>query len=899
MTIEIYADAVSQDPIEVHEWVGTLGGFMHAQGVAFEGRQEQPIAAFVDGAQVAPDDWSTTTVTHSRVQLRVVPHGFDPITWLYIAVAAIVAVALLTRPKIPGRNNTPQGRNLQTADATGNVAKLNEVVPELAGTYLRYPDYLTPPRRYFATQRTQYMETLLCIGPGQYAVDGSSVKIGNTALSGLAGAEFHIYSPGAYVAAHGMHENWYTAPEVGGTSAGTAGLELSSDLVAGSPLPTGTLSFSGKTITASSGWPEGIGNDTQLSVFLPETYTITTLEVPGEPVTHISQFSGAFTELEPISVGARVAVKDGGSEFYLIVKTVAGSAGARTVNFQTETVGDEVITYTDFVTTAGTRAIKFRYPNRRYSITALSGNVATVQALYKSGGVWAPDATWLAFPSGSWSVEYSELAVVGGSVYGKWAGPYVACPVGETSTTFEYDLFFPSGLSVIADNGDLQTRSVQIELQHREVGGSTWTSISKTYSAATLDQIGYTERVTTTGSRREFRLRRTTAAQADTRTNDKVQWYGLRTQLASPTSYAGWTTIAVRIKGLGDIGAGAENRINVLATRLLPTLLADGSWSAPQPTRDISAFFRYIVNSVGYSDAQIDMGELKRLHDIWVARGETLDNVYDLTTVRSALEVCLGAGMADMTLADGLLTPVREGVRTAYDGPPFSAQNTTSAITRTFTTRRPDDNDGVQVEYNDAAENFAPKTVDCKLPGSLGVKLQKIKLAGVTSKTRAWRMGMRAAREMVYRRWAYTFSTELDGLVARYGDYVPLVPDVPDFGQSAIVVGVQGREIASSEVLTWQAGRSHVVAWRNPNGSLSGPYAATRTGDNTLQVAGAAPMPVPTLAMEPPHLYFGTLEEWAFPAIVKAVKPQSEHSVEIQAVNYDARIFADDDNLPA
>jgi cyclophilin family peptidyl-prolyl cis-trans isomerase len=56
----------------------------------------------------------------------------------------------------------------------------------------------------------------------------------------------------------------------------------------------------------------------------------------------------------------------------------------------------------------------------------------------------------------------------------------------------------------------------------------------------------------------------------------------------------------------------------------------------------------------GYTDAQIDMSELKRLHDIWTARGETLDNVFDLTTVRSALEVCLAAGMADLTLADGL-----------------------------------------------------------------------------------------------------------------------------------------------------------------------------------------------------------------------------------------------------
>ena len=898
MTIEIYADAVSQDPTEVHGWVGTLGDFLRAQGIVFEGRNDQPIAALVDGQPVQPCDWSTTCVTHSRVQLRVVPHGFDPFTWAIIAVASMFAVSLLMRPRIPGRNNTPQGKSLQTADATGNAAKLNDVVPELAGTYLRYPDYLTPPRRYFADARTQYLETLLCIGPGQYAIDGGSVKIGNTALAGLTGAEFHIYGPGAYVAAHGMHENWYTAPEVGGTSAGTAGLELSSEVVAGTPLPTGTLTFSGKTITSSSGWPEGIGAGTHLAVFLPDTYTVATLTVPGEPPTSISQFSGAFTELEPLGAGASVTLKDGATVFDLIVKTVGGVAGARQITFQQATAG-ETITYSDFVAAEGTRTLKFRYPSRRYGVTSFAGSEATVQALYQSGDAWVNDPTWLSFPTGAWSVEYAELAVVGGNVYGKWAGPYVACPAGEASSTFEYDLFFPSGLSVIADNGDLQARAVQVELQHRAVGESNWVSVSKTYSAATLDQIGYTERVTVAGStRREFRLRRTTAAQADTRTSDKVQWYGLRTLLQSPTSYAGWTTIAVRIKGLGDIGASSENRINVLATRMLPTLLSDGSWSAPQPTRDVSAFFRYIVNSVGYTDAQIDVGELKRLHDIWAARGETLDNVFDLTTVRSALEVCLGAGMADLTLADGLLTPTREGVRTAYDGPPFSAQNVTGDINRTFTTRRPDDNDGVQVEYNDASENYAPKTVDCKLPGSLGVKLQKIKLPGVTSRTRAWRIGMRAAREMVYRRWAYTLSTELDGLVARYGDYVPLVPDIPDFGQSAIVTDVQGRTLTSSEALAWQDGRSHVIAWRNPNGSLSGPFAATRVEDNVLTVAGTEPMPAPTLAMEPPHLYFGTLEEWAFPAIVKAVRPQGESGVEIQAVNYDARIFDDDDNVP-
>lgn len=898
MTIEIYADAVSQEPLESHEWAGTLGDFLRLQGIEFEGRKEQPIAAFVDGVEVGAGQWDATDVTASLVQLRVVPHGFDPITWLYIAVVVLIGVSLLMRPKVPGRNDTPQGRNLQTADATGNAAKLNDVVPELAGTYVRYPDYLTPPRRYFADPRTQYMETLLCIGPGQYSIEGDSVKIGNTALAGLVGAEFHIYEPGASAAYQDMHLNWYSAPEVGGTSAGTAGLELSADVITETALPEGALTFGSKKIVAPGGWPDSIGTGTQLSVFFPLPYAVSTVAggAPESP-TSISKFVGGFAEMEPLAVGSLVTTKDGGAEIDLIVKSVAGSGASRELTFQVVPTEYEGV-YVDYVATAGTRNIRFRLAGRRYVVASIDGSDANLMALKWAGGELVADASWVSFQSVSMTAAASELTIVGGNIYGKWAGPYVACPAGESSSTFEYDLFFPSGLSVIAESGELHTRSVQVELQHRAVGGSVWTSVLKSYSASTLDQIGYTERITVAGSRREFRLRRTSAATTDTRTNDKVQWYGLRTLLASPTSYAGWTTIAIRIKGLGDIGASSENRINVLATRLLPTLLPGGAWSAPQPTRDVSAFFRHIVSSVGYSDAQIDMAELKRLHDIWAARGETFDDVIDLTTVRSALQVCLGAGMADLTLADGLLTPVREGVRTTYDGPPFSAQNVTSDITRTFATRRPDDNDGVQVEYNDASENFAPKTVGCKLPGSLGVKLQKIKLSGVTSRARAWRIGMRQAREMVYRRWAYTFSTELDGLVARYNDYVPLIPDIPDFGQSAIVVDVQDRVITSSEALAWQDGRNHVIAWRNPNGSLSGPFAATRIDDNALQVGGSAPMPSPTLAMEPPHMYFGTLEEWAFPAIIKSVKPQGEHSVEIQAVNYDARIFDDDDNSP-
>lgn len=888
----------------MHEWEGTIAGFLDAQGRAYRGRSEQPIVVIVGDVEVPCEQWDTFRVAATDVvQIRVVAHGFDPISWAYIALAAVMAYSLtMGRPSLGKMSDTPQGRSLSSAEATANRAKLNQAVPELAGRHIRWPDYLTSPRRYFADQRTQYLETLLCIGPGQYQIAGESVKIGNTPLSGLPGAEFHIYGPGADVSVHGMNGNWYSAPEVGGTSAGTAGLELSSDVVSEVQPPGGTLTFAGHTITAANGWSQGIGTGTRISVWLPVECTITNVIVDsGETVSSISEFVGDFADCEPLTPGTFVQMQDGGLQLMLRVGSVAGTAPNKKVTFQQSVGEGETSSYVNYTTTPGTRPVRFRRMFRSYVVSGIAGNVAAVSAMTEQFGNQVPDPTWWGFPSVSMSAAESRLAVTGGNVYGKWAGPYVACPAGESSQQFEFDLFFPSGLGHINDNGDVVNQTVQVEVQYRPHGGSDWQSITKTYTAATLDQIGFTERVAAAGAARlEFRLRRTSAANTDTRTNDKVQWYGLRTLLASPASYARWTTIAIRIKGLGEIGASSENQVNLIATRILPTLQANGNWGAPEPTRDISAFVRHIANSVGYTDDQLDTQEFMRLHSIWKSRGETVDHIFNEGTVKSAIDTCLAAGMSELSVEDGLLRPVRDGVRTEWEQS-YSAQNTAEDIKLSFTSRKHDDNDGVQIEYLDESDSYKTKTVDCMLPGSPGLKLEKIKLEGVVDRTRAWRIGMRRAREIRYQRWSYAFSTELDALNSFYGGYIAVIPDVPEYGQSAVVERVQGNVLTLSEPPAWQDG-AHVIAWRLPTGRLAGPFPAVR-GETDYEVVATVPagtnMPVVTLRQEPPHAYFGTAEQWALPALVRRISPSDDGKVKVQAVNYDARVYEDDDNSPS
>src|SRR5690625_7673089 len=95
--------------------------------------------------------------------------------------------------------------------AKANEAKLGQVVPELAGRFIRYPDYLTPPRRRFVSPREQWVEFLACVGPGQYQILPHDIKIGDTRIGSLGeGASYLFFEPGHSVAVPIADEHWHS-----------------------------------------------------------------------------------------------------------------------------------------------------------------------------------------------------------------------------------------------------------------------------------------------------------------------------------------------------------------------------------------------------------------------------------------------------------------------------------------------------------------------------------------------------------------------------------------------------------------------------------------------------------------------------------------------------------------
>src|SRR5699024_5906609 len=179
---------------------------------------------------------------------------------------------------------------------------------------------------------------------------------------------------------------------------------------------------------------------------------------------------------------------------------------------------------------------------------------------------------------------------------------------------------------------------------------------------------------------------------------DRLEWYGLRCQLPAKTSYPGVTVIAMTITGSDTIASQTGNKVSLIATRKLPTR-SGGAWTAPQATRDIVPWLAYIAKSVGYTDADLDLDEMDRLDAIWKGRGDRFDFVEaDDSTVKESLNRARRAGMAELTIDAGRLSPVRDEPRSTFEHM-YTPQNMLGPLHRSVQAPRPDDPDGVDVEY--------------------------------------------------------------------------------------------------------------------------------------------------------------------------------------------------------
>lgn len=530
-----------------------------------------------------------------------------------------------------------------------------------------------------------------------------------------------------------------------------------------------------------------------------------------------------------------------------------------------------------------------------YKLLDKGRNGSTVK---KVDGQFQDDLTWTGFITESDSHANVNVENSGGD--GQFNGPFFACPKGEKTNKLWLDFSLPRGLGELDDNGNFLSRTVALKIEYRDDGALGWTPVDTiTFTNSTNDQLGRTVSVDIpTKIRPEVRVKRITAANDDTRIYDETYWTSLKSELQSATRYEGMTTIAVKIRGTNALAGSAENKFNLIATRKLP-IYENGAWTEPKPTTDIAPFFAHVIKSSGHSDNKIGLDEANALHSIWHARGDEFNAVFDsASTIFETLKRVLAVGFAEPTIDFGRIIPVRDQKRTIYKHM-YQPDNYIGNLDRSISLIDDDEPDGVEVEY------FSPitwksETVICLLPEDQGINPEKVRAFGITSRDKAYQYGMRKRRTRRYRRTRFDFKTEMDALNSRYLDYCALADDIPGYEQTGRVQFINGRSIfIDNENLIWQTGEPHILALRKPDGTLSGPYNATKGSAINEVIIDRDLDFQATLngTMEPPLYMFGINTRWCNGVIIRDIKPSSIDKVSVTADLDDDRVYLDDDSL--
>jgi hypothetical protein len=899
--IEVYASRLSDEGKETYKVRSrqTLAEWLYRHGISRRtDLGKLAISLYLNGERLLPYQWLNTEFTAAdRVEIYREPKGTDPFSITFALVFGAKAILGMLIPKMPGvgTSNSQNGKGLDAGSSKGNKVKINDVRPELFGyNPQRYPDYLIPPRAYYASPREPRTEMCLSVGQGSYLISPQDVKTGQTPLPTLGDdAVFEIYGPGADLSADVAHYFWYTAPEVGASNTGANGLELTAESELTSAATASVFTFNGDVV----GIPTGAGT-------FPSDWAVGTLINAGAPYS--------YTIADGTGSGGRDVISGPIAQHNFIVgdtiQILGDNAGLYVVHAVTSTTMeldyDGGAPGTGLV--IGSVVMVMSYRGIRYRVLSYSAQALQVKRI-KSGGT--DDTAWPGWVS--LSSNAAQVTLDSSNLTGGYRGPFPACPEGQVITALEWDMFYPSGIVGLGAKGEYFTIDANHSFEYRDMAiGGAWTVGTYSMSSNSLDAVGKTFRINLPYAMRpEVRVKKLVIQQGGlqpSEVHDTSMWQRLKGLMASssPTSYAGLTTMTCNIRGGDRLSSESESLINLACTRILPVLRGT-TWQAPQPTREISAAVGHILRSVGYSDTtDIDLVELNRLESTrWTPRGDTYDRIIaDSSTVKSHVIDALQVGFSELTIDRGLLVPVRDETRGPSFDHVYNPQIMLEPLAYDFAMPdQPDDFDGVDVEYYDHVTKQT-ETVECRLPGDAGERIEKLKLDGVGVRYKAWRWGMRKRRAHLYRQREYSFKTELDALNSAYFDYVALGVTTPGYGQSAEVVGYTAGPpvtLESSEPLDWTLPGVYKVLVRRKDGTASGPYTATRIDDYKFTIPTLDFVPdLSGVIATPPIIQFGHESKWCFPALITDVSPQGTRTCSVKAVNYDVRMYADDDAFP-
>lgn len=482
------------------------------------------------------------------------------------------------------------------------------------------------------------------------------------------------------------------------------------------------------------------------------------------------------------------------------------------------------------------------------------------------------------------------------------------------------DVTAPAGLARFESSGLRSSIDVDVTVQYRAVGSSTW--LTPTWSnpgdtgldvngrirlsGADTSAIRRTGRFAVNTGQYEVRLTRTTAEYDITQHVQEVRWTTMRSIRPSyPVQQSNVALIALRMKATGQLN-GVPQQINCVAESYLPVYSA-GSWSF-QITRNPAWAFADVLRRRGgetyLSDDRIDLATIST----WAAACDatapnasepywTFDGVVEGGTVFQVLRQIAASARANYTVRDGKHSVVRDIQQTV----PIQHITPRNSFGYSGSKVFLDYPHALRVVFVNAAKNYEEDeriVYDDGYNAANATKFETLELFGCTSATQAYREGRYFIAAARLRPETHVVSMDIENLRCMIGDLVQFQHDVVSIGIAAArVLSVTGNVIVLDQAFDTVAGTSYALRVRLSNSdtvnvSLQSPGATTTaTFTATSSVAGVAEG---DLAM------FGISTSVSAAMIVKKIEPGPDFTAKLHLVDAQAGVYtADTGTIPA
>jgi len=514
--------------------------------------------------------------------------------------------------------------------------------------------------------------------------------------------------------------------------------------------------------------------------------------------------------------------------------------------------------------------------------------------------------------SGVNSEKLSAL-LVSDSIF--WVGPFII----EESANAEIWCNFVAANGIYTDDGTTKSSfPVTIRIGVTPVNSSDvaigseetyevtlqWISTNKKYY-----NVGGTLKTTPTFTGRcAVRARRITNKNTSSGAVQDVQWrdmYGVIP--VSKTEFGNVTTIQALTKATPNALAVSERKLNLLATRMLPTRISGSTFTdtltATKRIDDIISFLSLDKYNGNRSADELDFDNIY----------STVQSVIDYFGISEAAEFSYTFDTINMSFeemlfsicAAGFCTPYRSGSKIKLL---FEKENNIPTIlfnhrnkipsseTRSVSFGNVNDYDGVEYTYVDADDYDA--SVKIYIPSDQSaINATKIDSLGVRNYHQAYIAAHRAYNKLNYQTMDIEFQSTQDGNICMLNDRVLITDGTRGDKIEGEIVAQNVLELELSQDVDLEDGKSYTIFLQNTNGIVES-VGITKTSEANKVLLNASPsFSIVTDPLCFAKTTFAIVENDTNPPmafLITEKSPDDVMTVSLSAVNYDSRYYQND-----